>query len=333
MTSKQHITLACLQMGILHECSPELNPFREGFSIQKAKVALAKRIDLFGDALMSQCSKEIDLIVCVEDMPGLGLCSTYLDDPSVFEELVQFSEPIVHACLAKAALHFNMHIVGCYNRKENAEVYNCAVLIDRSGNETGCYRKVHLPGSESWLVGAGDSFPVFETDIGKIGMLICYDDNWPEAATCLMLNGANIICHPTLATPLDFRVRTRAFDNKVYYLTTSRQYSMIAAPNGEILANAGDAHPCVIQTEQNMGDYLEFPKLYSSLYSGITNVRDRHVALRKVDAYDPLVNPDPPAADGIGPHATAEDVYPVHRSEMEKEINGESGDYEWSTDD
>jgi predicted amidohydrolase len=58
---------------------------------------------------------------------------------------------------------------------------------------------VHLPAAERWCLRCGDGFPVFETDLGTVGMLICYDILFPGAARCLALNGAEILFNPTMS--------------------------------------------------------------------------------------------------------------------------------------
>src|SRR5438552_12789811 len=93
----------------------------------------------------------------------------------------------------------------------------------------------------------GDSFPVFKTpDLGGVGMLICYDMVFPEAARCLALGGADIVFHPTLGGAAigdnDISLaafRTRAVENFVYIVVSQRGAgSMIISPQGKVLAEA-----------------------------------------------------------------------------------------------
>ena len=76
---------------------------------------------------------------------------------------------------------------------------NAAVLLAAAGQLVGTYAKVHLTSNEkaSGLV-AGDEFPVFATDLGPIGILICHDMSFPESARSLMLGGARLLLWPTL---------------------------------------------------------------------------------------------------------------------------------------
>jgi hypothetical protein len=120
---------------------------------------------------------------------------------------------------------------------------NTAFLMDRKGRQIGRYDKVNMPIHELHKK-RGDSFPVFHTpDLGDVGMLICYDMVFPEAARCLALGGADIILHPTLggAAIGDEDIsraafRTRAVENYVYLVVSQRgSGSMVISPKGEVL--------------------------------------------------------------------------------------------------
>ena len=92
--------------------------------------------------------------------------------------------------------------VGMYERDGDA-VYNSLVLLSPAGAVEGCYRKVHLAQAED-LSGIlpGDTFPVFATDVGRIGCNICMDSMAPESARMAALNGADLLLLPIMG---DFR--------------------------------------------------------------------------------------------------------------------------------
>ena len=76
-------------------------------------------------------------------------------------------------------------------------VYNCCCLIDRDGTLVGKYRKIHPYWEEEPLgISPGDEIPVFATEFGTIGTMICYDSWWPETARLLALKGAELILFP-----------------------------------------------------------------------------------------------------------------------------------------
>lgn len=113
------------------------------------------------------------------------------------------------------------------------KIYNSAVLIGPSGY-VGTFRKVHLWNDEKEIYDPGDlGFPVFETEIGRIGMLICYDGWFPESFRSCALAGADIICSPSNWVPVphqppdqramaNLMCMTAAHSNQVYVVAASR---------------------------------------------------------------------------------------------------------------
>jgi predicted amidohydrolase len=111
---------------------------------------------------------------------------------------------------------------------------NAAIVLDKSGMVLGAYCKVHPTWGErqSGIV-PGDSFPVFDLPFGRIGIMICHDLSFPEAARCLMLAGAEIVFWPTMwsgwGDELSYTViRSRAIDNAIYLVHVG-----LAPPPGE----------------------------------------------------------------------------------------------------
>jgi len=104
-------------------------------------------------------------------------------------------------------------------------IYDSAFLIDK--DQINRYRKAHLVWDEPKYYNKGNlKFPVYETSIGKIGMLICYDNEFPESMRCLKLNGAEIICMPArwpikISEYWDMLLRTRARENQVFLLASN----------------------------------------------------------------------------------------------------------------
>lgn len=88
-------------------------------------------------------------------------------------------------------------VVGGLLEREGALLHNSAVILGRGS--AGRYRKTHLWDREKRLYEPGRELPVFGTRFGKIGLLICYDAWFPEAARTLALKGAQMICVPSNA--------------------------------------------------------------------------------------------------------------------------------------
>ena len=89
-----------------------------------------------------------------------------------------------------------MVIVAGLPERAGAACYNSAVVVGPSGF-IGCYRKTHLFFEETLFFTPGDTgFQVWDIGLAKIGVMICFDWYYPEAARTLALKGAEIICHP-----------------------------------------------------------------------------------------------------------------------------------------
>jgi predicted amidohydrolase len=151
-------------------------------------------------------------------------------------------------------------VLGLYERDGDA-AYNSAVLIAPDGSIDGRYRKVHLATGgemENGLL-AGDSFPVHETEVGRIGCNICMDSSAAESARMVGLNGADILCLPIMGDHRADRLtigpdifnesrwkaimRTRAMDNQLCMVVArnTSQGSCVVDRAGEIVAwNEGD---------------------------------------------------------------------------------------------
>jgi len=128
----------------------------------------------------------------------------------------------------EAAKGLKVHVVWpTYSRgKTPEEVFNSAVLIDDRGEIAGIYHKTH-PFPTERLAGGGWTTPgseirVFETRLGKIGMMICYDGDFPEVARILAIQGAEVIARPSALLRSfdiwDVTNRARAYDNHVYVI-------------------------------------------------------------------------------------------------------------------
>ena len=134
-------------------------------------------------------------------------------------------------------------------------VYNSAFLIDAYGRNLGVYRKTHLFPTErlankGWTT-PGHHYPVFRTEIGTIGIHLCYDGDFPEAARIMAVKGASILCRPA-ALMRNFEIweasnKMRAYENHVYHVavnaigsdaahTTYFGHSMIVSPIAQTLA-------------------------------------------------------------------------------------------------
>jgi predicted amidohydrolase len=217
-------------------------------------------LDIIARAL---ASVEADLIVLPE------LCTTgYLFASR--SDVARISEPVPTGptCEAMAALSRDARTTIVWGMPEMAgeRIFNSAVMVTPDGR-FHVHRKAHLFVDEKDLFDRGDSpFPVFDVSFPyplgrgkgegvKLGMLVCFDHFFPEAARSLALRGAQIICHPSNLV-LEYAQTnsiTRAAENRVFWILANRTgtetlddktltfngRSQIVAPDGRVLSRAG----------------------------------------------------------------------------------------------
>ncbi len=146
-----------------------------------------------------------------------------------------------------------------------SRLFNTAVLIGPDGL-IGSYRKVHLPylGVDRFTTPGDRPFEVLEAAGVRIGMLICYDGGFPEAARILAIRGADIIVLPTNWPPggaymAEFSINCRAMENGVYFAAVNRigfengfsfiGKSRICSPVGATMATIDEDTPGIIRAE------------------------------------------------------------------------------------
>jgi N-carbamoylputrescine amidase len=185
-------------------------------------------------------------------------------------------------------------VIVCIGYTEDAPggPYSSAVCVSGDGI-LGHHRKVHLPVGERGVFGAGAGFAAFDTPIGRIGMLVCYDKIFPEAARQLALDGAGLIASlsawpvcrvdPAAWMRRDLQVRhfnlldqTRALENQVVWVSSNQVgrfgrlrfpgQAKVVDPRGRVLAKTGTragaalAHvdaPGVVAAARNRLSYLD----------------------------------------------------------------------------
>lgn len=135
--------------------------------------------------------------------------------------------------LSAYAKQYGVYLIGGSMPEKDAEgnVYNTSYIFDREGKQIGKHRKVHLfdidvkggqTFKESDTLTAGDSDTVFDTEFGKIGVMLCFDIRFPELSRMMVNDGAKVIFVPaafnmtTGPAHWELSFRTRALDNQIY---------------------------------------------------------------------------------------------------------------------
>jgi len=158
--------------------------------------------------------------------------------------------PITEMAMARAK-QYDTNIICPLLEKYGEVVYNSAVVIDRKGEIVGIYHKLH-PVTTSFDftqfeggVTPGTEPKVFDLDIGRIGILICFDIQWPAAWAALAGMGAEVVFWPS-AYDGGFPLQARAWDHHYYVVSAVKStYARIIDINGEILMRAGQRSPVI----------------------------------------------------------------------------------------
>jgi predicted amidohydrolase len=175
------------------------------------------------------------------------------------EEVHQLSEPVPDGDTTKRLLDLararRMTIVAGLPERSGNRYFNSAVVVGPSGF-IGCYRKTHLFFEETLFFTPGDTgFLVWDIGPAKLGVMVCFDWFYPEAARTLALRGADVIAHPSnLVLPhCPDAMVTRCLENRVFSVTANRTgtearggkdaltfvgQSEIVTPRGKILHRA-----------------------------------------------------------------------------------------------
>jgi predicted amidohydrolase len=166
-----------------------------------------------------------------------------------------------------AALAGDMVVTAGFCESDSAARFNTAVAVSGDG-VLGVHRKVHQPLGEANSYAAGDAFRAFDSPIGRMGMMICYDKAFPEAARTLAMDGAEVIVcmsawpaartqsSPDLAEDrwtrrFDLFDQARALENQVVWVSANQAGTFgqlrfvcsakVVGPGGEVLATTGVA--------------------------------------------------------------------------------------------
>ncbi len=207
-------------------------------------------------------------------------------------------------CSALAQKH-NAYIVPWdYEATPDGKIYNSSYILDRSGKEVGRFRKVHLTHTEEMRgISHGEDFPVFDLDFGKVGIMICWDNYFPESARVLGNRGAELILYPlygdTLYPAWELKLRTRAADNCMYIAscqigpTSDIAFTGLVDPRGEIVARL-DTFPSHMVVDVEMGMPVDTHTTGRSQFT--ENLRKYTASCRYPKAYSGLLE-EPPEAD------------------------------------
>lgn len=252
------------------------------------------------------------LVVLAELHTGPYFCQ--MESPAEFDRAEPVPGPTTDV-LAGIAKDNQVVLVGSlFERRAPGLYHNTAVVFERDGSLTGRYRKMHIPDDpgylEKYYFTPGDlGFDPIATSVGRLGVLVCWDQWYPEAARLMALAGAELLIYPTAIgwDPSDApeeRERQReawitvqrghAVANGLPVLACNRVglepdpsgasagavfwgTSFVAGPQGEVLARAGTDEPEILLAEIDSGRTEQVRRHWPFL-------RDR-----RIDAYEGLL--------------------------------------------
>lgn len=250
------------------------------------------------------------LVLLQELHNGPYFCQHY--DCAEFERAEPIPGPSTQRLSALAARHRVVLIGSLFERRAAGLYHNTAVVFDADGRLAGIYRKMHIPDDpgffEKFYFTPGDlGFTPIDTSLGRIGVLVCWDQWYPEAARLMALAGAELLTYPTAIgwdpnDTEDEKARQRmawilshrghAVANGLPVLSCNRTgfeaaprgeggirfwgSSLVLGPQGEILAEAGSDAPELLLADIDLTRSEQVRRIWPFL-------RDR-----RIDAYDDL---------------------------------------------
>lgn len=271
-----------------------------------------KNLQVSMDGVRDVAARGAKLVLLQELHLGPYFCQT--EDTTVFDLAETIPGPSSDA-LGKLAKELGVVIVASlFERRAPGLYHNTAVVLETDGRIAGKYRKMHIPDDpgyyEKFYFTPGDlGFEPIQTSVGKLGVLVCWDQWYPEGARLMALAGADLLLYPTAIgwideDPKDEQARQRdawiisqrghAVANGLPVISCNRVghesdpsgvttgitfwgSSFVAGPQGEILAEAPTDEATNLVVDVNMRRSEDVRRIWPFL-------RDR-----RIDAYEDIV--------------------------------------------
>ncbi|WP_019024263.1 MULTISPECIES: carbon-nitrogen hydrolase [unclassified Thioalkalivibrio] len=269
-------------------------------------------LDATAQAVADAAAGGARLVVLAELHTGPYFCQT--EDPDVFDRAEPIPGPSTRRLGQIARDNAVVLVTSLFERRAAGVYHNTAIVFEADGRTLGLYRKMHIPDDpgyyEKYYFTPGDTgFVPIETSIGRLGVLVCWDQWYPEAARIMALSGAQCLIYPTAIgwdprDAADEQARQReawitvqrghAVANNLPVLACNRTghemdpseaspgarfwgTSFVAGPQGEFLARAGQDQPEILRVTLDLGRTEAVRRMWPFL-------RDR-----RIDAYSPIL--------------------------------------------
>jgi len=257
-------------------------------------------------AIREAASRGAELVCLQELFRTRYFCQR--EDAALFDLAESIPGPTTERMSKLAADCGVVLVVPVFERRAAGLYHNSAIVIERDGTIRGHYRKMHIPDDplfyEKFYFAPGDlGFHCIDTSVGRIGVLICWDQWFPEAARLMAMDGAELLFYPTAIAYLDGETdeenaamreswltvqRGHAIANGVFVCAANRVgreerlrfwgSSFVADPRGQLIAQADDSSEQVLVVECDLARI-------ESQRRGWPFLRDR-----RIDAYGELLS-------------------------------------------
>ncbi|WP_018174328.1 MULTISPECIES: carbon-nitrogen hydrolase [unclassified Thioalkalivibrio] len=269
-------------------------------------------LDATAQAVADAAAGGARLVVLAELHTGPYFCQT--EDPGVFDRAEPIPGPSTRRLGQIARDNAVVLVTSLFERRAAGVYHNTAIVFEADGRPAGLYRKMHIPDDpgyyEKYYFTPGDTgFVPIDTSVGRLGVLVCWDQWYPEAARIMALSGAQCLIYPTAIgwdprDEADEQTRQReawitvqrghAVANNLPVLACNRTghemdpsetspgarfwgTSFVAGPQGEFLAQAGEDQPETLRATLDLGRTEAVRRMWPFL-------RDR-----RIDAYSPIL--------------------------------------------
>jgi predicted amidohydrolase len=235
---------------------------------QSAQESVARFIEL----IEKDVPPQTDVILLPEGITVVGTGKSYAD-------VAEAVPGPTTARLGEVARQRKAWIAAGVYERDGSVLYNTAVLLDREGRLAGKYRKVYLPREELERgLTPGDSYPVFRTDFGTVGLMICYDVFFADPARALAAQGADIILMPIWGGD-ETLAKARAIENKVFLVASGYDHpTYVMDPDGVRLSEARQRGSVAVST-------VDLEKRYTEPWLG--DMRTRRLKELRLDVPTP----------------------------------------------
>ena len=169
--------------------------------VQQANTAdRAANIEKLQRHIRQAAAEGAELVVLQELHNGLYFCQT--EDTNVFDQAEPIPGPSTELFGALAKELGIVLVLSLFERRAPGLYHNTAVVLERDGSIAGKYRKMHIPDDpayyEKFYFTPGDlGFEPIDTSVGRLGVLVCWDQWYPEAARLMAMRGAELLIYPT----------------------------------------------------------------------------------------------------------------------------------------